>query len=115
MPKLSVLKCCFQDYFVLLPAAFYEATILADQITAPCEIGNGGLCRHFRYPNLTRFDMVRGEGGYRIVNEEREPLDVYFNDQEVWKQYNFTYLLRFTIRIKIEITLFSGFTVVPFN
>ncbi|KAJ9580421.1 hypothetical protein L9F63_024397, partial [Diploptera punctata] len=64
------------DYFVLLPAAFYEATVLVDQVTTPCEVGNRGLCRHFRYPNLTRFDMVRGEGGYQIVNEERQHLDV---------------------------------------
>jgi hypothetical protein len=74
---------CVQDYFVLLPAAFYEATVLVDQVYTPCEVGNKGLCRHFIYPNLTQFDMVRGGGGYRIVNEERKPLDVYFRDEQV--------------------------------
>lgn len=68
---------------MLLPAAFYEATVLVDQVYTPCEVGSRELCRHFSYPNLTQFDMVRGGGGYRIVNEERKPLDVYFRDEQV--------------------------------
>jgi len=72
-----------QDYFVLIPAAFYEATVLVDQVYSPCEVGNKGLCRHFSYPDLTQFDMVRGEGGYRIVDKEREPLDIFFGDEQV--------------------------------
>jgi laminin alpha 3/5 len=72
-----------QDYFVLLPAAFYEATVLVDQVYSPCEVGDKGLCRHFSYPDLTQFDMVRGGGGYRIVDKEREPLNVFFGEEQV--------------------------------
>jgi len=72
-----------QDYFVLLPAAFYEATVLVGQVYSTCEVGNKGLCRHFSYPDLTQFDMVRGGGGYRIVDQERKPLDVFFRDEQV--------------------------------
>ena len=40
------------DYFVLLPAAYYEASILTRKISAPCELGNMELCRHYKYPSL---------------------------------------------------------------
>lgn len=40
----------FVDYFVLLPAAYYEASILTQKIETPCEIGNTDLCRHYKYP-----------------------------------------------------------------
>jgi laminin alpha 3/5 len=83
-----------QDYFVLLPAAFYEATVLVDHVYTPCEVGNRGLCRHFSYPNLTQFDMVRGGGGYRIVNEERKPLDVYFRDEQVTSSIFFEFCIK---------------------
>lgn len=41
----------FLDYFVLLPAAYYEASILTQKIDTPCEILNNDLlCRHYKYP-----------------------------------------------------------------
>lgn len=79
---------------MLLPAAFYEATVLVDHVYTPCEVGNRGLCRHFSYPNLTQFDMVRGGGGYRIVNEERKPLDVYFRDEQVTSSIFFEFCIK---------------------
>lgn len=43
------------DYFVLLPAAYYEATILNRKIENPCELGNLELCRHYKYPSIADF------------------------------------------------------------
>lgn len=45
----------YLDYFVLLPAAYYEASILTRKIEAPCEIGNLELCRHYKYPSIVDF------------------------------------------------------------
>lgn len=43
------------DYFVLLPAAYYEASILTRKITNPCELGNMELCRHYKYASVNDF------------------------------------------------------------
>lgn len=43
------------DYFVLLPAAYYESSILTKKIENPCELGNLGLCRHYKYPAIDEF------------------------------------------------------------
>ncbi|CAH2227088.1 jg4806 [Pararge aegeria aegeria] len=40
------------DYFVLIPEAYYEATVLTKLVDTPCIIGENKLCRHFAYPNL---------------------------------------------------------------
>lgn len=48
-------KYLFLDYFVLLPAAFYESSILTKKIENPCELGNLHLCRHYKYPAITEF------------------------------------------------------------
>lgn len=45
----------YLDYFVLLPAAYYEASILTRKIDVPCEIGNLALCRHYKYPSIVDF------------------------------------------------------------
>ncbi|SPP85142.1 laminin subunit alpha [Drosophila guanche] len=44
------------DYFVLLPAAYYEASILTRQISNPCELGNMELCRHYKYASVEVFE-----------------------------------------------------------
>lgn len=62
-----------QDYFVLLPAAYYEAAILVDHVTTPCRLGESGTCRYFSYPNLTAFDQVQGEGAYVVNGDTRDP------------------------------------------
>lgn len=51
-------KFVYLDYFVLLPAAYYEATILARKIENPCEIGDLTLCRHYNYPNIDEYHSV---------------------------------------------------------
>ncbi|CAK1588443.1 unnamed protein product [Parnassius mnemosyne] len=41
------------DYFVLIPEAYYEATVLTKLVDKPCVIGERNLCRHFAYPSLS--------------------------------------------------------------
>ncbi|XP_023289722.1 laminin subunit alpha, partial [Orussus abietinus] len=83
---ISSEKSLFLDYFVLLPAEYYEATILTQEVNIPCEVGYRGLCRHFGYPNLTQFDSVQGEGGFRSEFNSRIPLTEYFTDQETLEE-----------------------------
>lgn len=64
------------DYFALLPAAYYEATILQQRVVAPCTMHQSDSdeeesCRHFAYPSLAEFDVVRAEGGYVARGDQR--------------------------------------------
>lgn len=64
-------KFLYLDYFVLLPAAFYEASILTRKIEVPCELGNLELCRHYRYPSIVDFQpsyesFITGENNQPI-------------------------------------------------
>lgn len=68
---------------MLLPATFYEVSILVNQVTTPCKLGDSGVCRHFQYPNVTNFDTVHGEGGYLTQAESREPIREFLNDPYV--------------------------------
>lgn len=45
-------KNAMLDFFVLLPAAYYEASILTRKIDNPCELGNMNLCRHYKYASV---------------------------------------------------------------
>lgn len=56
--NIKIEKNMFLDYFVLLPAAYYEASVLTKKIENPCEIGNLGLCRHYRYPSIAEFSPI---------------------------------------------------------
>lgn len=51
-------KILLLDYFVLLPAAYYEATILTRRIDSPCELGNLERCRHYKYPSIAEFRPI---------------------------------------------------------
>lgn len=79
----------FLDYFVLLPASYYEASILVHQINTPCTMGNTDLCKHYKYPSCNRFDVVRGDGGFLSENGIREQLREYFTDEKVRVYFNF--------------------------
>ncbi|XP_048488928.1 laminin subunit alpha [Plutella xylostella] len=50
------------DYFVLIPEAYYEATVLTKLVNKPCEIGDNKLCRHFEYPSLDGFPYADVSG-----------------------------------------------------
>ncbi|KAM3968484.1 laminin subunit alpha [Aphomia sociella] len=41
------------DYFVLVPEAYYEATVLTKLVDKPCVIADRELCRHYVYPSVT--------------------------------------------------------------
>ncbi|KAG6444669.1 hypothetical protein O3G_MSEX003477, partial [Manduca sexta] len=43
------------DYFVLIPEAYYEATVLTKLVDRPCVVGDQKLCRQFTYPSLGVF------------------------------------------------------------
>lgn len=79
---IATTKSLFLDYFVILPLEYYEATILTQDVTIPCEIGSQGLCRRFGYPSLDTFDLVLGTGGYTNRNNVRNPLTIYSDDDE---------------------------------
>ncbi|KAK0176557.1 hypothetical protein PV328_000678 [Microctonus aethiopoides] len=84
--SIATEKNLFLDYFVLLPAEYYEATILTQDVDVPCEIGQTGLCRHYGYPDLSNFDTVRGNGGYLDEGGARYPLNQYFTDRDVLEE-----------------------------
>lgn len=76
----------FQDYFVLLPGAYYEAAILVDHVTIPCKLGEGGTCRFFTFPNITSFDLVQGEGGYVVEGDRKDTfVDAFSLNEKVYK------------------------------
>ncbi|XP_063394216.1 laminin subunit alpha [Cydia fagiglandana] len=50
------------DYFVLIPEAYYEATVLKKLVDRPCTIGEQDLCREFRYPKLSSYPTVDASG-----------------------------------------------------
>ncbi|KAH9634640.1 hypothetical protein HF086_000612 [Spodoptera exigua] len=52
MITIKTTKEIMIDYFVLIPEAYYEATVLTKLVDKPCVIGDKKLCRHFAYPSL---------------------------------------------------------------
>ncbi|XP_029032401.2 laminin subunit alpha [Osmia bicornis bicornis] len=86
--SIATKKSLFLDYFVLLPSEYYEATILTQDVNIPCEVGSKGLCRHYGYPNLTKFDSVHGAGGFLNENNVRIPLTEYFTERDILREVN---------------------------
>lgn len=72
-------KYLFLDYFVLLPAAYYEASILTKKIENPCEIGDIESCRHYKYPSIDDFGPVTR--GFNADGEEASEL--YIDDEHL--------------------------------
>lgn len=70
-------KYLFLDYFVLLPAAYYEASILTKKIENPCEIGDLESCRHFKYPSIDDFGPVT-----RSFDADGEEASELYTDDE---------------------------------
>lgn len=63
---------------MLLPAAYYEATILQEQITTPCAIGRqSGKCYHFKYPDIASYPRVKAEVAYKADGDKRELATMY--------------------------------------
>ncbi|CRK95483.1 CLUMA_CG008952, isoform A [Clunio marinus] len=61
----------FLDYFVLLPAAYYEASILTRNIVNSCRVDvASGLCRLYKYPSINEFHSItnaRANGDYEAA------------------------------------------------
>lgn len=72
-------KYLFLDYFVLLPAAYYEASILTKKIDNPCELGDLESCRHYKYPSIDDFGTV--SRGFNADGEEAGEL--YTDDEHL--------------------------------
>lgn len=70
------LPISLQDYFVLIPEAYYEATILTKLVDRPCVIGEKTLCREFAYPSVEHFPKADVTGLVTSVTQ-------YIDDQEV--------------------------------
>lgn len=70
-------KYLFLDYFVLLPAAYYEASILTKKIENPCELGDLESCRHYKYPSIEDFRPVT-----RAFNANGEEATELYTDDE---------------------------------
>lgn len=69
------------DYFVLLPAAYYEASILTRQVETPCETGNNHLCRHYGYPDVTYLNPTYVPFIVDVNDEATRP-GFYYKDYE---------------------------------
>lgn len=79
-PIVSTDKFIFLDYFVLLPQAYYEGTKLTKKIESPCEIGDRGMCRHYKYPSIIEYNpsytpLIRDETSAIEVQEYYEDVD----------------------------------------
>ncbi|KAL7292410.1 hypothetical protein TKK_0013999 [Trichogramma kaykai] len=80
---IGIEKNLFLDYFVLLPAEYYEASILTEEVSTPCVIGYKGLCRQYAYPSLQPFDVVLGTSGFTGTDSNRYPLTEYLTEPAV--------------------------------
>lgn len=71
---------------MLLPAEYYEGDILVDKVLNPCVIDNieAGLCRHFDYPSITKFNQIKSTSA---KNPNDEELVDFFEDSKVKLKY----------------------------
>ncbi|XP_075229000.1 laminin subunit alpha [Lycorma delicatula] len=74
------------DYFVLLPAAFYEASVLLNHVASSCTVGSKTLCRQYQYPSLNNYDTVRGEGAFIERDDSNQPFYETYTDPEQLKE-----------------------------
>lgn len=69
---------------MLLPEDFYLATILNEKVETPCEVNDRKLCRDYNYPDVSYFARAWENDGFIIKNGEKEDLEEYFDDQNVY-------------------------------
>lgn len=80
--RIALTGKVYLDYFVLLPAAFYEATILEKKVEKPClgDEGGSSLCRNYAYPPMP-FNKVGPNSFY--VSEDKLPARDFYDDPVV--------------------------------
>lgn len=88
------------DYFVLLPAAYYEASILQKSVREPClldmrimdatKMDSGRRVRYvpnpcikLQYPSLGSFETVRQDKAYILKNGEKNRPRKFYTDGKV--------------------------------
>ncbi|XP_021350179.1 laminin subunit alpha-like isoform X1 [Mizuhopecten yessoensis] len=72
------------DYMVLVPQAYYEATVLQQPVTRPCTIpDDDGPCLYYNYPDLSHFPAVSGENGYTIDSDGNVVPTQVFSDRDI--------------------------------
>ncbi|XP_053393780.1 laminin subunit alpha-like isoform X2 [Mercenaria mercenaria] len=70
----------FLDYMILIPQAYYEATVLQNTVYRPCLTpDDAGPCIHYRYPNVLDLPRVLGETGYIIDNGQKVSVQLFVN------------------------------------
>ncbi|XP_038057388.1 laminin subunit alpha-like isoform X2 [Patiria miniata] len=71
------------DYLVLIPSAYYEATILQQRVSEPCIAGiHQERCNYYTYPMADFFYVVRGINGYYEIDSTNVPA-THFLDQDI--------------------------------
>lgn len=63
---------------MLLPAAYYEASILTKKIDNPCELGDLDSCRKYKYPPIDEFSPVT-----QALNKNGENAIEYADDEHL--------------------------------
>lgn len=79
---------------VLLPQSYYEATLLQEEISTPCALGSDKdeMCLMYRYPPFPiNTEVVRGDAGYVIYEDDQQEETKTFDDQQVLAVSYFIY------------------------
>ncbi|XP_054924474.1 laminin subunit alpha isoform X2 [Dermacentor andersoni] len=83
--SIKVQKPVFMDYIVLLPEAFYEATLLQEKVKQPCLRGQATevACLQLRYPALPdgAVPVSAAQAGYVEDNGQQNPIKL-LDDQD---------------------------------
>lgn len=97
--SIATNKSLYLDYFALLPAAYYEATILQERVLRPCLFNEQqASCKQFTYASLAGYDQARGNtGGVRgdvgLLDEgEIDPNPVLVSDPRVIRSFQWIFL-----------------------
>lgn len=74
-----------QDYFVLLPLDYYEATKLQKQFNSPCTLDHdqSERCVQFAYPDVSDFASVDAGKGHALDGSGRKSNPKLLDDSEV--------------------------------
>ncbi|XP_077991288.1 laminin subunit alpha-5-like [Glandiceps talaboti] len=76
----------FLDYFVLLPSAYYEASVLQERVTDTCIAGTyQEACNKYEFPRLTMHPTIEGENGYYDLNGQRRRTQT-FQDSSILQE-----------------------------
>lgn len=66
------------DYFALLPAAYYEGTILQERVLKPCLFGEQqqGSCRQFTYASLNHYESAGADTALALSGDDSKPAEI---------------------------------------